>query len=318
MIHSCRLWTLPLLATVLACGLFTAQPAPTATTRPPTASGPATATAQPPRPTHSAIATVHITPTPTADPLPASLELDPQAWMTWPELPIVTRRARETYELGRGLGNDPHGFSILGDCQSTPDTFLGLYVVDEGQYYTLPEDLKETVTYFEESFTRESPTIKPGTTSGALLWAEWHENRFGCTNDETPLNCELRLNRPSFALITIGTHWEARNQVYLRRILDALLARGVVPILSTKADNREGDNRLNLEAAQLAVEYGLPLWNFWPVTEDLPDRGLYVREGEEDLGKIYLVDEALDRHRSSALEALDVVWRAVTGMPPPE
>ena len=258
-------------------------------------------------------ATTHITPTPTVDPLPASTGLDPQQWMTWPVLPIVTRHVREIYDLGRTLGNDPHGFSILGDCQSTPDTFLGLYVVEEGQYYTLPEDLKETVTYFEESFTRESPTIKPGTTSGALLWPEWHENKFGCEKDETPLDCELRINNPSFALITIGTHWEARNDMYMRRILDALLARGVVPILSTKADNREGDNRLNLETAQLAIEYDIPLWNFWPVTDDLPDRGLYIKNGDEHLGKIYLIDEALDRHRYSALRALDAVWRTVTG-----
>ena len=111
-----------------------------------------------------------ILPTPTIDSLPTETGHDPAEWLTWPVTPIVTQHVREIYELGQTLGNSPYGFSILGDCQSTPDTFLGLYVVDEAEYYTLPEELKETVTFFEESFLRESPTIKAGTTSGALLW----------------------------------------------------------------------------------------------------------------------------------------------------
>lgn len=296
---------------ILACFLSSCIPA----SLPPTTETPTTipVATQTFIPAPIPASTETITPTPTVDPLPTETTLDPALWMTWPVTPIVTQHVREIYEFGQTLGNDPYGFSILGDCQSTPDTFLGLYVVDEAEYYTLPEELKETVTYFEESFLRESPTIKPGTTSGALLWTEWHENKYTCVKSETPLDCELRINNPSFALITIGTHWEARNDMYMRKILDQLLARGIVPILSTKADNREGDNRLNLETAQLAAEYDLPLWNFWPVTEDLPNRGLYTKEIDSHLGDIYLTEEALKRHRYTALLALDAVWRAATG-----
>jgi hypothetical protein len=315
-LHQVRASITALFALVLsACGALPTTPIPNATSLPSSA----TAVAYTPTPKPiatwipTATSTATVTATPTVDPLPTEMGLDPEQWMTWPVLPTVTQRVREIYALGQTLGNDPHGFSILGDCQSTPDTFLGLYVVDESQYLTLPEELRETVTYFEESFVRESPTIKPGTTSGALLWAEWHENKFTCANDEKPLDCELRINNPSFALITIGTHWEARNDMYMRKILDALLARGVVPILSTKADNREGNNRLNLETAQLAAEYNLPLWNFWPVTDDLPNRGLYTKKIDAHLGDIYLIDEALTRHRYSALQALDVVWRTASG-----
>ncbi len=69
----------------------------------------------------------------------------------------------------------------------------------------------------------------------------------------------------------VGTHSEGgRNMLYLRKVLDTLLANGVVPILSTKADNREGDHQVNLEMAELAAEYNIPLWNFWPVPGDLP------------------------------------------------
>src|SRR5690349_13840409 len=57
-------------------------------------------------------------PTPTIDALPMETGLDPALWMTWPVTPVVTQHVREIYQLGRTLGNDPHGFSILGDCQS--------------------------------------------------------------------------------------------------------------------------------------------------------------------------------------------------------
>ena len=249
---------------------------------------------------------------PTSTPLPAVLNLDPENWQNWPEIPIVTAEMREVYERGQELGNDPNSFSILGDCQSTPETFLGIYA-EPGKQVTLLPRLRETAVHFEESLGRPSPTSKSGSTSGALLWPEWHEGQYGCAMDETPLACELRWNRPSFALIMVGTHWEARNERYMRRIIEQLLDAGVVPILATKADNREGDHGINLETATLAAEYGLPLWNFYPVMEDIPNRGLYTKKGDEYLGDIYLTEDALKLHRYSALQALDAVWRAVSG-----
>ena len=246
--------------------------------------------------------------------LPVTIDLDPEQWMTWPEIPAVTEHVREIYAFGRSLGNDPQAFSVFGDCQSEPDVFLGPYVTDPTLFASLPADLQKTADYFRDSLNRKSPTSKNGTTSGALIWNEWHDNKFGCRPDESPMNCELRLHKPSFVLIMVGTHSEGgRNMLYLRKVLDTLLANGVVPILSTKADNREGDHQVNLEMAQLAVEYNIPLWNFWLVTDDLPNRGLYTKEIDRDLGDIYLTEEALALHRLSALKVLDTVRRAVAG-----
>ena len=272
-------------------------------------------TVTPPKPTQTVSTTEQADVTsapPTVTPLPAALNLDPENWQDWPIIPVITAEMRDVYERGLRLGNNPRAFSILGDCQSTPATFLGVYS-DPATLATLPENLQESVRYFDESLGRNSPTSKSGTTSGALLWTEWHEGEHGCGEFETPLACELRLNTPSFALIMVGTHWEARNERYMRKIIEQLLDAGVVPILATKADNREGDHGINLETATLAAEYGLPLWNFYPVTAELENRGLYTLKGEEYLGDIYLTDEALALHRYSAMEALDAVWRAVAG-----
>ncbi len=247
--------------------------------------------------------------------LPVEIELAPENWMLWSKIPVITQSMRDVYLLGQALGNDPQAVSILGDCQSTPETFLGLYEADSTESISLPHDLQETVAYFDKTLNRKSPTIKSGTTSGALLWAEWHEGDFGCNDDETPLDCELRLNKPSFVIITVGTHWESNNEVYMRKIIEQLLAQGIVPILSTKADNREGEHGINLQTAMLAKEYNLPLWNFWLVTKDLPNHGLYTKKGDEHLGDIYLTEEALELRRYSALAALDATWRACTATP---
>jgi hypothetical protein len=238
----------------------------------------------------------------------------PAAWKGLPVVPSgIDPSLSKVYERGLRLGNDPHAFSIFGDCQSRPGEFFGVFESDPLVLASLPPELQETVTYFEGSFSRESPTSQDGTTPGALLWTQWHRGQYGCTFGETPVECELRVHRPSFVIIQIGTHFESRNTEYLRKIVLQLLDAGVVPILATKADNREKDERINRDMALLAAEYDLPLWNFWAALSDLPDRGLYTRDDRPLQGPIYLNEEAALRHRMTGLAALNVVWRAVSG-----
>lgn len=251
------------------------------------------------------------TPSPTL--LAADLGLDPVDWKNWPMLPIVTERARQIYQLGQSLGNDPHAFSVFGDCQSEPDVFLGPYDTDPSQAVKLPSDLQETVTWFAGSFNRLSPTVKGGTTTGALLWYAWHQNKYTCTIYESPLQCELRLHKPAYVIIRVGTHYESRNEVYMRKVLDQLIAAGVLPILSTKADDRELDEHVNAGYAHLAVEYNLPFWNLWATVVELPNGGLYTRPDRPGQGDIYLTDEAIAIQRLSALQMLDSLRRAVMG-----
>ena len=191
--------------------------------------------------------------------------------------------------------------------------FFGVFETDRTVVDSLTPELREAVDNFRGSFNRESPTAQDGTTPGALLWSQWHRGEYGCSFSETPVQCELRIHRPSFVIIQIGTHFESRNTEYLRKVILQLLDAGVVPILATKADNREKDERINRDMAMLAAEYDLPLWNFWEALSDLPDRGLYVMKGREAQGPVYLNAEASVRHRMTGLEALNVVWRAVTG-----
>ena len=270
---------------------------------------PITAASRTPKPRPIILRTL----TPTATFLPGVTPTVASAWKNSPVIPTVDVSVRDIYEYGQTLGNDPHAFSIFGDCQSRPDEFFGMFETDPGVVESLSPELREAVDNFQGSFNRESPTAKDGTTPGSLLWTQWHQGEYGCSFAETPVECELRTHRPSFVIIQVGTHFESRNTEYLRRIILQLMDEGVVPILATKADNRELDDRINRDMALLASEYDLPLWNFWAALSDLPNRGLYTRNDRPLQGAIYLTEEAALRHRMTGLEALDAVWRVATG-----
>lgn len=258
-------------------------------------------------------ATKRATPTPTIESATVTATTDVNTWMNLPVQPEAGLNVRLIYQRGIELGNDPNAFSVFGDCQAEPQEFLGVYDTDEPLVEDLPLELQETVQHFSGSFNRGSPTAQDGTTPGALLWDQWHRGEYGCSFGETPVDCELRIHRPSFVIIQIGSHFESRNTEYLRRIITQLIENGVVPILATKADNRELDHRVNRDMALLADEFDLPLWNFWAAVSGLPDRGLYVMKGRELQGAIYLTDEAKEIHRRTGLEALNIVWRMAAG-----
>jgi hypothetical protein len=246
----------------------------------------------------------------TPDPSIPSFDLD--AWKEQPVIPNVDPSISAIYEYGQRLGNDPHAFSIFGDCQTQPEEFFGVFETDEAVVARLSPELQEVVETFQGSFTRESSTSQDGTTPGSLLWTQWHRGEYGCSFAETPVECELRVHRPSFVIIQVGTHFESRNTEYLREIILQLMDEGVVPILATKADNREKDERINRDMWMLASEYDLPLWNFWAAVSELPNRGLYTRSDRPLQGDIYLTEPALEIHRMTGLEALNVVWRVAT------
>jgi hypothetical protein len=261
-----------------------------------------------PRPTTIALPS----PKPSLTPDPSIPSLDLDAWKEQPVIPTVDPSISAIYEYGQRLGNDPHAFSIFGDCQTQPDEFFGVFETDEAVVARLSPELQETVGNFQGSFTRESSTSQDGTTPGSLLWTQWHRGEYGCTFAETPVECELRVHRPSFVIIQVGTHFESRNTEYLREIILQLMDEGVVPILATKADNREKDERINRDMWMLASEYDLPLWNFWTAVSNLPNRGLYTRSDRPLQGDIYLTEPALEIHRMTGLESLNVVWRVAT------
>lgn len=224
-------------------------------------------------------------------------------WYAWPALPIVSETAREIYQNGLQAGRNPHAVSVFGDCQSVPHVFWGEFDNINYEWADENRDLIQTVDWFRGSFRRNSVTARDGTTAAAILWEQWiPEDNESCEWGETPLQCEVRLNNPSIVFISVGTHWELRNERYLRKILDQLIEMGILPVIATKADQREGsDGWVNQQMVEIALEYQLPVWNFWATAQDIENGGLI--EGDT----MMLTDEALEVRRFSGLQALHTI-----------
>jgi hypothetical protein len=255
----------------------------------------------------TAMATVVSTAVATPTPDMRSL---PREWASWPVVPTVSAKAREVYREGILRGNKPNVFSTIGDCQSEPPVFLGIYATDR---YHLDQDyqhLQQTIDYFHDSFSHPSQAVKNGLSAPSALSPLWADRRV-CLDNESPAVCELRLRRPSIVFINLGTNWKPgasaeRYAGYLRQIVELVIANGSLPILSTKADNVEGDHSINRATAQVAYDYDIPLWNFWRAADDLPNHGL-----DADRENVYLTPAGWDRRNFTALLVLDAVWQAV-------
>jgi len=253
--------------------------------------------------------------------------LSPDFWMDLPVVPVnISNFVREIYARGLLMGNDPKAFSKVGDCHSTNPYFLadfdlGPNVYNLGDY----SELQPTIDYFNGSFGRTSFAVKQGlSTAGVLasLWSDWKQ----CTSNETPLDCEFRSHNPSFAIISLGT-----NEAYdvkldktpfegrLRQIIEHSIDQGVVPILSTKADNDEGDNYINFVTAKLAVEYDLPLWNFWKAVQAISQHGMRSADhltfaptnSFTDFSRPEYLDYGMQIRNLTALQMLDMIRREI-------
>jgi hypothetical protein len=262
-----------------------------------------------------------------ASPSPSPTALPPDFWQKMPIIPTqISARVREIYQSGLAVGNNPHVFSRIGDCASAAPAFLVSFDTNYnlGNYASL----QPAIDYFKGSFERPSLAAKAGLNSAGLLTTLWTGPQ--CQKDESLLDCQYRLDRPSFALISIGT-----NEAYyvhenpgsfehnLRIILDDTIARGIVPVLGTKADDVEGDGSINASIARLALEYQLPLWNFWLAVQPLPDHGMVAPEHLSSVSYLNFADFSIPNsleygmqvRNLTALQMLDFLRESLAGNP---
>ena len=274
---------------------------------------------------------VTVIPTPTPDEVRVSQTLeptalspratfDPNTWQDFPVIPVVSEGAREIYRRGLSLGNNPHTFAKVGDCQNVPSMFLSIF--DHEGFYSLGEDqahLEELIEWFEGSYSRESEAVRRGFNAASVVSPLW-ANPVSCEAGETPLDCELRLHQPSIALVSLETWWEGdpdNYEKYVRDILETLIENGTLPILATKADNLEGDHRINIILARLAYEYDIPLWNFWRAIQSLPNHGLmedgfHLTFAENHFDDPEAMLAAWPWRNLTALQSLAAVWQGVS------
>jgi hypothetical protein len=233
--------------------------------------------------------------------------VQPVDWKTLPIIPQLSETAREILLDGIAKGNNPEVFSTIGDCQSFPSVFMGIF--DEPASYELPSDegyLQKTIVHFTGSFTRQSPTVSNGFSAASVLSPLWGDTGL-CQPSENPLECEFRIHRPITVFINLGTNWQSdgdtTHEDYLRQIVEFAIDRGVLPILSTKGDNIEGNHSVNEGIAKIAKDYEIPLWNFWWSIQYLPQHGIDIDRGDN-----YLSVAAWNKRSYSGLRMLHVVY----------
>jgi hypothetical protein len=249
----------------------------------------------------------------------ASSCADPDGWQEMPVIPEhISERMLRVYRGGLESGARTSSLSIIGDCQSVPQVFLGVFEkpqeFDLGSQYAY---LQPAIGQFAGSFNRRGQARLGGLNVAAVL-SPLRADPKSCEKDETPLACELRLNRPSIVIVSLEEWWSKRPvevyESYLRQVLDEVIAAGAVPILVTKADNLEGDHAINRTIAKLACEYEVPLWNFWRAVQPLPNRGLWsdgfhLTVGANDFDDPVAMKNARPLRNLTGLQAVDAVWR---------
>jgi LysM repeat protein len=227
---------------------------------------------------------------------------------------------RDIYLHGQELGANPNAFSKVGDSNSEQTHFLFRFdnpeLYELGQYITLESGIE----HFAGSFERNSVASWIGNHAWSTLDPIWANNDV-CQPDESPLQCEFRLNRPSIVLIHLGTNEAERPEQFeesMREIIEQSIDAGVIPILGTKIDRyRDPDGEINNIIRRLATEYEVALWDLEFVASFLPNKGL-ESDGVHltDYFADYTVIETFLRGQPvqslSALIAIDEVWRVAT------
>ncbi|HLY26535.1 MAG TPA: hypothetical protein VKQ72_09365, partial [Aggregatilineales bacterium] len=227
-----------------------------------------------------------IPPTPTLTP---TLTLTPpasdQSEVLLQEVPIfsgIGPNLHAIYAKGQQLGNNPHAFAKVGDCNTKSDAFLN--PIDHGLirlgYYGA---LGQVIDNFKGSFGRDSIAAQVGLNSASVQDSFLADSRF-CKANEAPLDCEYRISQPSIALIMFGANdvgffTPEMYRRYMSQIIEKSIADGVIPVLMTFTWHDHGalyDKMLqfNLIAVNLAQQYQIPLINFWLASQYLPGHGI--------------------------------------------
>ena len=243
--------------------------------------------------------------------------LRPDEWQELPVIPEISDRVFEIYLRGVELGNNPNSFSKVGDCGTTPSWFLGDFDRGPDSYelggYTY---LVPIIDHFQGAYGRTSLAAKSGFNASSIFSPIWSD-RTHCQADETPLECEYRISNPAIAIIMLGSNDVWHQEVFeqqMRKIIDFTISEGIIPILSTKADNEEKDGSINATIAELALEYEIPLLNYWRAVQPLPDHGLqedgvHITWGPNRFNDPQVMKKGWPVRNLVTLQILDAVWQ---------
>jgi uncharacterized protein YraI len=196
------------------------------------------------------------------------------------KLYFIDGAAAAIYERGQAFGNNPKAFAKVGASDSAKVEYLRRF---DDNYYDLEDYayLEEVLVYFKGSFNYVGQALMEGMPIEAMLDPTWANPDY-CDDGETPIECDYRRQKPSIVLLQLltGTQESGPYTKYyddVRTIVDFYVARGVIPVLMTSP--RRGypnapSEPMNDSLRLIAMQYKIPLWDFYVTTDTLPNYGL--------------------------------------------
>lgn len=249
----------------------------------------------------------------------------------------ITAQAQRIFDRGLTVGNRANVFSKIGDSLTVAT--WAFYPIGWGQQQLSSYGyLQPAIDYFSaepvgdgNSFSNV-PLAADNQWTTADLLDPTKGNPEICGINETPLDCEFRIVRPSIALILIGTNdvGTMDGVTYrenLETILDKTIARSVLPILSTLPRRSGYDAQIdefNDIIRTTAQQYQIPIWEFYNALESRPNSGLEedgvhlsyppVEVGQWEAAVNFVGDNlnyGYNVRNLTAIQVLDAVWRQV-------
>lgn len=201
-----------------------------------------------------------------------------------PVLPELSEEMIAVYERGQELGNHSDVITKVGDSLSASDKYLTIFAQDD--YDLGPYDyLEDTLLYYGDSISGTSVASRIGLSTYVVFDPLWADKEV-CQPNETPLNCEYRIKKPSVAFILFGPNdvrsmTETEYGEQMRMIVEATLDKGIIPVVFTFSADPEVELwwqsiNFNRELMTIADDYKIPVINLWAATRLLPDYGLDV------------------------------------------
>jgi GDSL-like Lipase/Acylhydrolase family len=223
----------------------------------------------------------------------------------WQELPVVpalgpvvTGHLEKVVSRGKRFGNQPGVVAKIGDSITASPSFLqamACWPPDLGQW----EGLSGTLGFFGRTAVprgfeeAQCPVSNSYSRLGVAAVGGWRATDALLPRESFPecqglpaVSCELRLLRPSVALIMFGTNdleeiAAVQFRLDLARVVRLVSNAGTIPVISTipPRATQPFSGRVahfNTEIAGLAENRALPLWNYWRqmVEPGVPNSGL--------------------------------------------
>ena len=228
-------------------------------------------------------------------------------------VPQITAAQKAIYQRAVANGKDPFMFTVVGDCNSLPPVYLQR--IASGQFNVASlGPLQSIVLKFSKSFSRISLAATGGLGAAMMMDPQWADGALcDAKSGQGPFACELWVSRASVVFIALGTQeqytWKDFEPQY-RKMIEHALAKGVLPVAVTKADDIETASGaptgyINEIIRRLAAEYQVPLLDFYAATRNLPNFGL-IDEGDKDFHLSYA---GMDRRMVATLQTLALISR---------